>query len=101
MDLQRNLSSHRQRRASVRFVRARWRVPWTRRRHTVRRRIIEYWIGRVQALGFSVFEHDQFELVRGSKNQPLYWLALAAKNEKASEFWDKIRHVDPQQGLGF
>lgn len=69
--------------------------------HTVRRRIIEYWIGRVQALGFSVFEGDQFELVRGSKNQPLYWLALAAKNEKASEFWDKIRHVDPQQGLGF
>ena len=69
--------------------------------HTVRRGIIEYWIGRVQALGFSVFEHEQFELLRGTRRQPLYWLALAAKNEKASEFWDKIRHVDPQQGLGF
>ena len=67
--------------------------------HTVRRRIIDYWVGRVQALGFSVFEHEQFELLRGSRRQPLYWLALAAKNEKASEFCDKIRHIEPHRGF--
>ena len=41
------------------------------------------------------------ELVSGPNNQPLYWLAFAARHPRALEFWEKIRELepDPQQGL--
>lgn len=66
--------------------------------HDLRRGVLEYWIELVRELGFNVF-FDQFELVKGTRNQPLYWLVMAAKHNKASEFWDKIRHTDPQRSL--
>ena len=66
--------------------------------HDLRRAVLEYWIELVRELGFNVF-WDQFELVKGTRNQPLYWLVMAAKHNKASEFWDKIRHTDPQRSL--
>lgn len=67
--------------------------------HDLRRAVLEYWIGLVRELGFNVFS-DQFELVKDARNQPLYWLVMAAKHKKASEFWDKISHTDPQRPLG-
>lgn len=67
--------------------------------HRVRRGLITYWCNMVRGFGFQAFAEDQFELIRGTRNQPLYWLALAAKNPKASEFWDKIRHIEPQRGF--
>lgn len=67
--------------------------------HVVRRELLGYWAGRVRAVGLPVFHEAQFELVRGSRNQPLYWLALASKERKAGEFWEKIRHIEPQRGL--
>ncbi len=69
--------------------------------HAVRRDLLHYWAGRVREIGLSVFEETQFELVSGSRNQPLYWLALASKEKKAGEFWEKIRHIQPQRGLDF
>jgi hypothetical protein len=37
--------------------------------------------------------------VTAENNQPLYWLAFAARHPKALEFWEKIRDLerDPQQ----
>jgi three-Cys-motif partner protein len=67
--------------------------------HVVRRELVGYWATLVRNMGFSVFAEDQFELIRGTRNQPLYWLAMASKNDKAGEFWDKIRSIDPQRGL--
>jgi three-Cys-motif partner protein len=66
----------------------------------VRRQIRLYWIGLIKRMGFQVFE-DQFTPIRGSRNQLLYWLAFAAKHDKASEFWDKIRRTEPQRGFNF
>lgn len=66
----------------------------------VRRQIRSHWIGLVKKMGFHVFE-GQFTPIRGSKNQLLYWLAFAAKHDKASEFWDKIRKTEPQKGFDF
>jgi three-Cys-motif partner protein len=37
------------------------------------------------------------ELIKGSKNQRLYWLAFAAKSERALTFWEKIRSIDGQR----
>jgi three-Cys-motif partner protein len=67
--------------------------------HDLRRAIRLHWVECVRKLGFQAFSEDQFELVRGAGNQPLYWLAMAAKNSKASEFWEKIRHTDRQGEL--
>ena len=66
--------------------------------HDVRRAIVAHWIGLVRSVGMKVFEH-QFELVTGRQNQPLYWLAFAAKHPTASEFWEKIRNVSGQRDL--
>lgn len=69
-------------------------------RPSVRRSFIAYWGEMVRSMGFQVFE-EQFTSIRGTRNQPLYWLALLAKHAKAAEFWEKIRHIDPQRGLDF
>jgi len=48
---------------------------------------IHYWIGLLEQLGF---EGDvRFELIKGSRGQPLYWLVLVAKHEIAMSFWKK------------
>jgi three-Cys-motif partner protein len=67
--------------------------------HRVRRDLVTYWCNMVRGFGFQAFAEDQFELIRGTRKQPLYWLALAAKNPKASEFWEKIRRIEPQRGF--
>lgn len=61
-------------------------------------RLFGYWASLVRKLDFQVFE-DQFTSITGPRNQPLYWLALAAKHGKAAEFWEKIRHIEPQGKL--
>jgi three-Cys-motif partner protein len=68
--------------------------------HNTRRAILSYWANLVRSMGFLVFE-DQFTLIRGPRNQPLYWLALATKHERGAEFWDKIRNISPQTTLQF
>ena len=65
----------------------------------VRARIVEHWRGLLKAAGMDTAEAA--ELVSGPNNQPLYWLAFAARHPRALEFWEKIRALepDPQQGL--
>lgn len=61
----------------------------------MRARTFEHWKELLRSLKLQVAE--AVELVRGSDNQRLYWLALVAHDAKALEFWDKIRHVGPRQ----
>ncbi len=58
----------------------------------VRAKILEYWRGLLKAEDMATTETA--ELIVGSKNQRLYWLAFAARHERALEFWEKVRNVD-------
>jgi hypothetical protein len=42
---------------------------------------------------------DGVELVRGGKNQRLYWLAFVSRNRFAASLWEKIRRIDKQQEM--
>jgi three-Cys-motif partner protein len=60
----------------------------------MRGKLFEYWRSLLQTIGMSTAEAA--ELVVGSNNQPLYWLAFAARHKLALEFWEKIRHLEPK-----
>jgi len=76
-----------------------WRdkVDVEQRQDIVRRKTLEYWLGLIR--GFDMTPAQGIELVTGSKNQNLYWLVFVARHERAQEFWEKIRDVNPQRGL--
>ena len=40
-------------------------------------------------------------LLKGGKNQPLYWLLLAAKHELAHKFWATASNVEGQGKFDF
>lgn len=61
----------------------------------VRGKLFEYWRSLLRTIDMSTAEAA--ELVVGGNNQPLYWLAFAARHERALEFWEKIRHLDPNR----
>jgi hypothetical protein len=58
----------------------------------IRGKLFEYWRSLLRSIGMSTAEAA--ELVVGTKNQPLYWLALAARHDLALQFWERIRHLD-------
>ena len=60
----------------------------------MRGKLFEYWRLLLQTIGMSTTEAA--ELVVGSKSQPLYWLAFAARHKLALQFWEKIRHLEPK-----
>jgi len=64
---------------------------------TVRVKIFQHWLNLIRSLDMAA--SDGIEPVSGSKNQPLYWLVLVARHERAHEFWDKIRNVSEQRRL--
>lgn len=61
----------------------------------IRGKLFEYWRSLLQTIGMSTAEAAQ--LVVGSNNQPLYWLAFAARHKLALAFWEKIRHLEPKR----
>ena len=67
------------------------------RQDIVRRKILEYWLGLIRNLDMTPAQG--IELVTGSKHQNLYWLVFVARHERAQEFWEKIRDINPQRGL--
>jgi three-Cys-motif partner protein len=99
MDLQRNWGRYTQQKQSPldEFAPG-WResVDLGQPEESARLSFIQYWIGLLERLGF---EGDvRFELITGSKNQPLYWLVLVAKHEIAMQFWKKAtQHGKTQQ----
>ncbi len=90
MDLQRNWGRYTQQEQSpLDYFAPGWRdfVDLVQSEESARLSFIKYWVGLLEKLGFD--GHVRFELIKGSKNQPLYWLVLVAKHEIAMKFWKK------------
>jgi three-Cys-motif partner protein len=66
---------------------------------SLRAAILEYWTEKVVGLGLPRAKHC--ELIRGTKNQRLYWLMFLAKHELPHSFWKKITSLakSPQLDL--
>lgn len=62
----------------------------------VRTAVLNYWQKLLRQLKF---RDSRWELVRGSRNQRLYWLALASREKIANYFWDEIRNTSGQGEL--
>jgi three-Cys-motif partner protein len=60
-------------------------------------KIFQHWLKLIRSLDMAA--SDGIEQVSGSNKQPLYWLVLVARHERAHEFWDKIRNVSDQRRL--
>jgi three-Cys-motif partner protein len=65
----------------------------------IRGKIFEHWRTMLKGIGMETAEAA--ELISGSKKQPLYWLAFAARHRTALEFWEKIRNIAPKSGSLF
>ena len=90
MDLQRNWGRYaRQQLSPLDEFAPAWRdaVDLAQPEESARLSFIQYWVGLLKQLGFDA--DVRFELITGSKNQPLYWLVLVAKHEIAMKFWKK------------
>jgi three-Cys-motif partner protein len=59
----------------------------------VRGRIFEHWRNLLKKVGMRTTEVAQS--VVAENNQPLYWLAFAARHDRALDFWEKIRELEP------
>ncbi|MGA7676591.1 MAG: three-Cys-motif partner protein TcmP [Rhizomicrobium sp.] len=66
--------------------------------HSVRVAVLQYWQKLLRELGFL---DSRSELIRGDRNQRLYWLALASRHKIANYFWDEIRNTSGQRELKF
>jgi three-Cys-motif partner protein len=76
-----------------------WRakVDTTRQDNLVRAKLYEHWRSLIAGLGMGTAEVA--EKVSGPQNQPLYWLAFAARHQRALEFWEKIRDIEGEGQL--
>ena len=63
----------------------------------VRRRVVEYWVKKVGELG--VWPSTDWRLITADRNQPLYWLLLAAKHPLPHSFWQAAANVQGQGKL--
>lgn len=100
MDLQRNLSVNLNAVDSAFDIFAPgWReeVNTTANQQEIRRRVVEYWRGKVANLG--VWPSIDQKLITGEKNQPLYWLLLAARHELPHRFWTTAANIEGQGTL--
>ncbi|UFZ03042.1 three-Cys-motif partner protein TcmP [Bradyrhizobium ontarionense] len=56
--------------------------------------LMAYWMQEIEKLGKAPARG--VELVRGSKDQPLYWLVFVSGHQLAQKFWEAIRR-DPRE----
>ncbi|UGB44645.1 three-Cys-motif partner protein TcmP [Frateuria edaphi] len=59
--------------------------------------VFEHWRNLLASMGYLI--SDNIERVRGNRNQPLYWLVLAAKHDLADKLWGEVSQVEPQRRL--
>lgn len=78
-----------------------WRdkVPIAQGQQELRQQIIQFWRNRVAELG--VWPSENVRLLTGSKNQPLYWLLMAAKHSLPHKFWATASNVEGQGAFNF
>lgn len=100
MDLQRNIVAMADDGTLDRFAPG-WQrgVDLQQRNNIAKHQLLQHWKSLLAAMGYQV--SDNVERVTGPKNQPLYWLVLAAKHPLAERFWEHISHVEPQGRLAF
>jgi len=60
--------------------------------------VLGHWRGLLAKLNYKV--NDNIELVTGSKNQHLYWLVFASRDNLADKLWNDICNIHPQRRLG-
>ena len=102
MDLNRNLTANLVAQDSVFDVFAPgWRnkVNTAGAQYDVRGRVVEYW--REQVANEGAWPSLKPKLITGEKNQPLYWLVLAASHNLAHKFWEVAANPQGQKELLF
>lgn len=100
MDLQRNLSRNIS--ANISALDAfspGWRefVAIKSSQRSVRIKIIEHWQNCVSKMGFNASKY--MKLIKGSREQHLYWLLLISSHELAHKFWNVAANTDRQGDL--
>ncbi len=63
----------------------------------IRAELFEYWKAKIGRLGIS--PAYGIEVVRGTKNQRLYWLVFVGRHKLALKFWEAVRDVSNQGSL--
>jgi len=63
----------------------------------VRNQVFQYWRGLGETTG--AWPSTEMKLIRGSRNQPLYWLLMASKHELAHKFWAIAANPEGQGSL--
>ena len=78
-----------------------WRdhVPTDINQASLRAAIMKYWSDKATELGLPRAEHC--ELIKGSRQQRLYWLILLARHELAHTLWSKISSSGKAPGFEF
>jgi three-Cys-motif partner protein len=100
-DLQRNLDSYLAEDVSVmdEFAPG-WRSHVTMRaRDQMRGTAFWYWVSLFEECGFHIAR--EAPLVRGGKNQPLYWLLLLSRHPLAANIWNSVADKSPQGKFQF
>ncbi|QRQ81098.1 three-Cys-motif partner protein TcmP [Paralysiella testudinis] len=101
MDLQRNGAKYisKEEHSSLDSFIPGWRqrIDVARGNQVQREQVFECWKDLIESTG--VYSSSDVRLITGSKNQHLYWLLLAAKNDLALKFWKTA--VDTGQGSLF
>ena len=100
MDLQRNLDRNISAASSAfdRFAPG-WRqsVAVEQGQKAIRSELIEYWKDLISTVGFKA--SPEMQLIRGTREQPLYWLLLIASHDLAHKFWIDAANPDGQGKL--
>lgn len=61
--------------------------------------VFAHWRNLITSLGQGYEVSSNVESVRGARNQPLYWLVLAAQHPLADQFWTEVSQVEPQMRM--
>jgi three-Cys-motif partner protein len=67
----------------------------------IRIAIFNHWLSLIRNLDMAASQGSDIEKVVGTNRQPLYWLVLVARHDRAHEFWNKIRNVSQQREFKF
>jgi len=67
--------------------------------HSLRQQVFQFWRDKVSGLG--VWTSTDMKLLKGGRNQPLYWLLLAARHDLAHAFWAAASNNEGQDKLPF
>lgn len=100
MDLQRNLDDNLSARVSTFDAFAPgWRsvIDIEQAQRGIRTEIVDHWRDLVSQLGIDA--STEMKLLKGSLNQPLYWLLLLAKHKLAHQFWKDAANPERQGTL--